>query len=312
MSSTEVATPGRPLGRDPLSVLGEADDARVARQVRIFTTALLCYVTVQSLDWIVRAGADGAGELVPQIAASSVWLALCAIASGAGRRARVVALAALPIMVVQASWQFPSNSNHFWLSLTCVGLVAGVGDRTAADRGLLLHALRAVAVVVLFHTGSQKLLHGWFFRGEFLAFAVAHEGHFADFFRLLLPAAELARLEAIDLDAVGAGPFRVDAWPFVLASNASMVGELVLPAFLVWPRTRTLAAIAGIAMVGLFQLAAREFLFFSLFSLLLLLFPARPWLRGALAAWIVAWTLLLAMSVGWLPDGGLLRGPGML
>ena len=96
-------------------------------------------------------------------------------------------------------------------------------------QALLLPALQLMLAVFFFYTGLQKLLYGYYAGGEYLAFEIAHGGHFGDVFKPFVPAAEFARLRALDPLVDGSGPYRVDAWPFQLASNAVIVAELALP-----------------------------------------------------------------------------------
>ena len=123
---------------------------------------------------------------------------------------------------------FPLAPNHFFVELYAVALLALVG-RGARDAALALAALRWLAALVLFASGLQKLFYGHYLRGDFLAFMVGRGDRFADLFRWILPAAEVARLQALDPFRDGAGPYRVSQPLFVAVSNLVCIAELVLP-----------------------------------------------------------------------------------
>jgi hypothetical protein len=94
-------------------------------------------------------------------------------------------------------------------------------------------------VVVLVSSGLQKLVNGYWFRGQFLAWSL-----WRDSFRLalapLLPADELARLVALGASP-GEGPYFLRS-PFMLgASNAVWFGEIALGLLLVPRVTRAWA-----------------------------------------------------------------------
>jgi len=172
--------------------------------------------------------------------------------------------------------------------------------RSRPDRALALQGLRWLAAIVLFHTGLQKLLYGHYFHGDFLAFMVGTQERFARLFQFLLPAAEVARLQAIDPWQTGAGPYRTGVAPFVVASNAVVLAELVIPALLIAPRTRLWGAAGAMALMAGIQLGALELGFAVLFLNLLLLSAPQRWARIGLP--ILAAMLLYALgaAAGWL------------
>ncbi|MCG8587831.1 MAG: hypothetical protein MJE66_00925 [Proteobacteria bacterium] len=234
----------------------------------------------------------------------AVLLSGCAAAALLPRwRAFALRLALLPLLG-HLALTFPLTDNHFYLELLCVGLLVWLD----ADRALLLQALQWTVAIVLFHTGLQKLLWGTYWHGDFLAYMVATGSHFGDLFLWILPGDEVARLRALPPWGDGAGPYRVDSLWLRLGANAVVWVELGLPFLLIWRRTRTPAAVAAVVFVLGLQLSARELLFATLFSLLLLSFPQAPWLRRARPVYWLACALLLALALGWIPSGGLLRG----
>jgi hypothetical protein len=274
-----------------LAIAGDAAPGEAAGRLRVLRRLVLCWGAVRSVVWL------GAGAPVDPawLAASAALLAACAALAFAPRLEHLGPRLALPALAVQLALTFPLTNNHWFLELFAVGLLAFAG-RDGRDAPLVLQALRWLTAIVLLHTGLQKLLYGQYFGGEFLAFMVGRGDRFADLFQWLLPAQEVARLQAYQPMHEGAGPYRVAQPLFVAVSNAVWLAELALPVGLLWRRTRTLAAAAAIAFVLALQLGARELGFALLFTGLLLLFAPAAWARRALPVQLVVLALALALT----------------
>ena len=80
--------------------------------------------------------------------------------------------------------------------------------------------LRWLAVIVLFYSGVQKLAHGYWSNGEYLAFALGSDTYRA-LLGWLLPDAELARLARLRGE-VGDGPYRVASGPLLVALECDL------------------------------------------------------------------------------------------
>lgn len=225
------------------------------------------------------------------------------------RAERIAPRVALPALLAQLALTFPTTDNHFFLELYAVGLLClqGPGDEV---RALVRSALQALAAIVLFHTGLQKVLYGQYFGGEFLAFMIGQGERFALPFEWIVSADEVARLRGYDALRSGQGPYRVDSALFVALSNAVWIAEIALAAGLAFARTRIFAACGALALVAAIQLGAREFGFALLFANLLLLFTERA---GSLALPLFAAVegLALAAAIGGLPGGAWIE-PGSL
>jgi hypothetical protein len=156
------------------------------------------------------------------------------------------------------------------------------------ERTLCLRALGWIAVLVLFMSGLQKVLHGSYFQGQYLSFMVANTERFRDFFSPILSAADLEHLRslqgAMDTVAIGPGgpltpmpgPYRVDSPLFVVISNAIWIGEIAVAIGLLWRRVRPLALTGGLLLLAGIAGASHELLFDTLFFNLLLLFARTP------------------------------------
>lgn len=214
------------------------------------------------------------------------------------RRVAFLGLAALHAVVV---WQeFPSAGNHAYLELVLCLLSALLDPDDETDRIVYVRAVRWLIIVIFFYAGLQKLLHGYYFRGIYLAFSVWIES-FRPVVGLLVPSDELQRL--VGLGRVpGAGPFLVSSPLLIAASNGVYLAEMGAAVLLLIPRTRALGVLVGLGIVFVIEAAAREAFFGLLFVNGIFLFP-----RGAVNRWLVppVAALLFAMllvRVGWLPD----------
>ena len=189
-----------------------------------------------------------------------------------------------------------------YLELLNVLLLVSLDPRDAKERGLLLTASRWITVIVIFHTGFQKLLYGTYFEGQFLAYMIATRNSFGDAFKLVLPAEEFSRLIHSHPRRFGAGPFSVDSPLFLLVSNSVYVFELLAPVFLLIRRTRTVATLAVIGFMLLVQSGARELFFGSVLVNLLLLFLPRATNHRLLPVFATFYALLLSAHFWWAPE----------
>ena len=225
-------------------------------------------------------------------------------------RARQACQFALPFVAYTVISTLPGTPNHTILAALVIGLLACFDADDSEDGALLLQGLRWIAIIIFFHAGLQKALHGHYFQGQFLAWMIGHgPEEWAQLFSWILPEAEITRLKSIPRYLPGGGPYRVDLPLFLLLSNSVWVGEIVLAAALCHHRTRELAAFASILFVFLLQLAPREFMFALLYSQVLLLFPRGNWNQKLLYLGLFAYAWLLAAMLG-APGEWLLRKGG--
>jgi hypothetical protein len=211
---------------------------------------------------------------------------------------------------------FPNLANHtFFLLIALLPLVIW-NVAVESERAPALGTLRWAAAIVLFSCGLQKVLHGTYFHGEFLAFQVAHGERFARALGLLIPAEEMARLKALGLAAgpavgsegfhsyvtappiLGAGPYRLETPLALAAVNFVWIFEFVAPFFLVWGRTR--AAAAALTAVFLFtvETGALEVMFGALFTATMLMFLRRNVVGAALPVFGVVYAYLVGVQIG--------------
>jgi hypothetical protein len=214
--------------------------------------------------------------------------------------ARWARLAFLGLAVTQTVriWNdFPGVGNHSYLELILCVLCAALDGRDREERRLFLRAVRWMTCVVFFYAGLQKLVHGYYFRGQLLAYSIGIEA-FKPVLQLLLPHDEFVRLSRFHLQA-GDGPFLLSSTLMLVLSNATYVIEMGLVPLLVLRRTRQLAVVGAIVFLLGIELAAREFFFGLLYINMLLLFFERAVNRrlvGFFAA-ILACLLLVRLKV---------------
>jgi hypothetical protein len=203
------------------------------------------------------------------------------------------ALAVVAMSQGYIAWrEFPSTGNHAYLEVALCALGATLRVEDDADRALYLRGVRWLVLVVFFWSGVQKLAHGYWTHGEYLAFSLDTAG-FRPVLAWLVDADELRRLAAFD-GQVGDGPYTTSSWRLLAVSNGTWIVETLLPAFLVWRRTRIAAALAGLALLAGIEIGAREVFFGLIFANAIVTFlPAtvQPRLVAPVAATLVVLTL---------------------
>src|SRR5262249_42928725 len=93
---------------------------------------------------------------------------------------------------------FPAAGNHSYLELLLCFLCPLLAFSRQAERTLFLRAVRWMTMVVFFYAGLQKVVHGYYFRGQLLAYSMGIEA-FKPALRLLLPPADFVRLSHYQL-----------------------------------------------------------------------------------------------------------------
>ncbi len=240
-------------------------------------------------------------QAVGDVEAVLLGLTTVAVCAGWDRRLERGSFVALAAILSVILWrEFPAPGNHAYLELTLCLLCALLRPDVAADRILMVRAARWLLCVVLFYAGLQKLVHGHYFFGQYLAFSLSTES-FRPILRPLLDAAEYERLLQFD-GAVGDGPYRVHSLGLLLASNVVWVAELLLPVFLAWRQTRVGATLATFALVAAIEIGARELFFGLVFLNLACLFPAADWTRASRPWFALVLAGLLASRLGLAPE----------
>ncbi len=283
-----------------LGWVGIDDERDASARATAFRRFLLAEAAVHS--WIVI-GLGRSAELHGVLLPCAVALTAAAGAVFLPRFERPSLALAFATMLARAVWTFPDPYNHLVLELILCGAAALTLPRSPAEQRLLLQFARWMIVIVLFWSGLQKVLHGCYFQGQFLAFAVATHENFSMPFSVVFPQ-EVLRLRDLAGVLPGEGPYLVDRVLFVAISNLVWISELLLPIALVVRRTRTLALAASILFVLCVEVIARELVFGVLFVNGLLLFAPGNVYRKAFWPFMGILLGLLAAELMF-PDAGL-------
>lgn len=199
-------------------------------------------------------------------------------------------------MTVRLVATFPHTYNHLFLEWLFMSAAASVRIDDADEARLFLGFARATIVIVLFWSGLQKLLHGCYAEGQFLAVSVAANPYFAAPFRWIA-GAEVERLEALLPLIRGAGPFRFEPTWLVVGSNAVWILEMALPLALLWPALRRIAILGTLLLLACIESAARELVFGVLFGAGVLLFTAGRRFERLLPVLVACVAALLAVAI---------------
>jgi hypothetical protein len=242
----------------------------------------------------------GGARVDPGAAAALVLVTALALAAATGRARRWVFAGFAMLQLVYLWDNFPFAGNHRYLELVFALLFTLLDDSNVEERQLMLRSLRWIVVVVLFYSGLQKALHGYYFQGQFLAYALGRET-FRSGLEPLLSSAEFVRLTGCGGE-VGDGPYLVSSPLFLAVSNLVWIAEIGLAALL-FPRvTRRYAWIAAVAFVAVTQVVAREFMFGVEFACAILLFARGDRVSRMVVPVAVFLALLLLVRLGILWD----------
>ncbi len=280
-----------------LGLVGRDGEELSESKVRTFRRYLLLALAVEFWELI------GYWRFQPlfgvHLAVAILAIAVCAW-GWVHRRGRGATVAMLVLVLVDQSMAFPENANHQYLYVILLCLMVFFDPDVVEERVTLLQCLRWLAVIGLAWAGLQKVLYGYYFGGEFLAYAIAQTSRFADLFGWLIPPEELVRLQELR-PGPGAGPYRVESVGFILVSNLAYLLEIAVAVMLIVPRLRRLAFLAAIGYVIAIELGARELFFGGLMINLLLLFASRDLNRKCLPLFVLLYAYVLAMVFGILP-----------
>ncbi len=214
-------------------------------------------------------------------------------------RARAARLAFVACVVrIVATW--PHAYNHLVLETLLLAAVAGLRHDDVREDRLLLQWARWLAVAVLFWSGVQKVLHGCYFEGQFLALTAATNASFATPLTWIA-AGEIDRLRQLLPLRVGAGPFTFTSPSLLLASNLVWISEIALGLALLQTSLRKPAALSALIVLVTIQVVAHELVFgFWMALLLALVAPARAFRLLEPVAWVALLLILLVAFT--LPD----------
>ena len=274
---------------------GDAPGSRPSKLRSYRVILALVVATEYAIKALERPDSAGPAEIVTLVV---VTLLAAAVVTDRGARAAMAGIALLQLVYVWG--QFPHAGNHRYLEAVLAFYLAVLDPRRPDDARLALCSLRWTVVVVLFYSGAQKLIHGYWFDGQFLAHAMWRDG-FATAFSGWLAPDDAARLATYGGEP-GDGPYRLGGLLLPLVSNAVWISELALSVLLVPRRTRRVAWVVAVAFMVAVEVVARELMFGIEFACALLLFAYPDRVRRAVLPVAVLLGLLVLVRLGLLPE----------
>ena len=288
-----------------LLALAGFDEDEVQRGLAVQTLRRLVLLHLCVQEWFVWRVAVN-----PPYSKQVVFFCACAYTLGLclgwrDRGSRAAFAFVLVVSTIRLANQFPFAANHHYLELGILALGTLFDDRRKGEAQLLLQSCRWLVATVLFWAGLQKILHGYYFGGEFFSYAISQEARFAQIFGLLLPSDELLRLQSYGQPApLGAGPYRTTSWALLLVSNATYLTEILVAIGLFVRRLRPLVVCAAMALIVAIEVAAREVFFGALCLGLVTLFSRRALNWQLLPIFVALYAYLLAAGFGFVPTWG--------
>ena len=238
------------------------DDADGTDQVARAWAFELVLILVIGAEYWLRAVPKW-GQLAPAYYGHLAIATLCCLVALCGPWRRL-AFAVLAVSHAGLVWrEFPSTGNHAYLEVLFCALAAFLRTSDPVEARVFVRAVRWMVVIIFFYSGLQKLLHGFWVHGQYLAFSLDSAG-FRPLLRRLLSPAEYTRLAALG-GLPGDGSYRVTSWPLLVVSNGTWLAEMALAPLLVWRRTRLVAAVVGLLLLTGIEVGAREVFFGLIF-----------------------------------------------
>jgi len=280
-----------------LSRLDGDEPGTKGKKLRAFRVILVLVICTEYWTKYIPRWRDlGPDEL---FALAAVTGLAAAVVHGRHWRPAIAGVAVLQLWYVCAL--FPMAGNHRYLEASFAAVLAVLDDDDGPEQLLALRSLRFMVLVVLFYSGLQKLVHGYWLRGQFLAWSLWRDS-FRSALAPLFSSRELASLTSYGA-STGDGPYLVSSLPVLALSNAVWIAEIALAGLLVPRATRRLACVATCVLIAVTEIVAREMMFGIEFAAATLLF-----LRGdALRRLVVPFAILLGLMV--LVRLGVLPGP---
>jgi hypothetical protein len=279
-----------------LALLDGDDEGTQRPKIRGFAAILAILLATET--WC-RALVLWDGYDAVAFAALALTTVAAAVSFVPGWRRTAFALLTLSQVVV-VTHDFPAAGNHAYLQVALCALVALLDADEPSEQVVFLRAVRWIVCVVLAASALQKVVHGHWFDGQQLAYALWIPS-FRPVLEPFLPPAEFARLAAFS-GRVGEGPYVVASPLFVVLSNAVWIAELALVPLLLVRRTRVVAVAGALVFLLAIEVGAREVFFGLTFSNALLLFLPGDAHRLFVPAFATVATLLLLVRLAVLPD----------
>ena len=277
------------------------DDDATTRLSKIRSFELILILGLVSETWSLAISRIAARGWAPGATALPVLVTIVAMLGLRHRRRRAALLGLMVIQLYRVIASFPMTANHVFLQLFLLIMVVSCDFEKEEEQDLFLQSARWLFVIVFFYAGVQKLVHGYYFQGEFFAYHLGRES-FALGLQPFMSPGELERFTVEFTGRVGDGPYRFDSLAMVALSNAAYVAEIAIPLLWLTRRTRFLGVLAAVGFLVVTEFMAREFHFGLLFANGLLLFLPSDFNRKLVLPFAVVYAWMMLIGVRAVPD----------
>lgn len=222
----------------------------------------------------------------------------CFLASLRTRFQTVAITCGFLLSLIQFAYIFPGHPNHFfleWLALLLIAICCPLHCASKEQLQALCQTLKWIVLLTFFLAALQKVLHGTYYRGVFIAHELANAGRFDGIISMIVSSAEFAHYKSI----VSPGPFVLRSIPALILSNLIWLTQIFIPGLLL-TKWRAYGLVCTILLLLIIELIAREFMFGLFALLMLLLFIPGNGLRYARAPFLLCYIALIAARFGYL------------
>lgn len=184
-------------------------------------------------------------------------------------RRRIAVVTGLSATFIVAASSFPATANHTFLTLFVLLILALPNSNSPADAQAALNAVTWLAGAVFFWAGIQKLVHGAWFRGQFVAVELAGSARFHFPLSYLLPSHELERLRELGRPLPGVGPYLLESWSGRACSLLVPMAEILAGLFVAFRPRKTSTVVAASIVLLCIEVVAREISFGAILTLMI-------------------------------------------
>ncbi len=281
-----------------LALAGDDDAATRLSKIRSFELILI--LGLASEPWSLAISRIAAGGWSLRVTALPILITVVALLGLPHRRRRTALLGLLVIQLYRVIATFPLTANHVFLQLFLLIMIVSCNFGEEEEQSLFLQSARWLFVIVFFYSGVQKLVHGYYFQGEFFAYHLGRES-FALGLQLFMSPEELQRFAVVLTGGIGDGPYRFESIAMVAISNAAYVSEMTISALWLMRPTRMLGVLAATGFLLVTEFMAREFHFGLIFANGILLFVPSDFNRRLLIPFAVVYVWMVLISVNVAP-----------
>ena len=282
-----------------LALAGDDDTATRLSKIRSFELILILGLVSEPWSLLISRIASRGWTLESTLL--PVLVSVVALTGLQHGRRRAALLGLLAIQLYRTIASFPLTANHVFLQLFLLIMIVSCDFGEEEEQGLFLRSARWLFIIVFIYSGVQKLVHGYYFQGEFFAYHLGRESFALGLAPFMSPE-ELQRFTVEFTGRVGDGPYRFESLAMVALSNLAYVAEIAIPPLWLMRRTRYFGVLAAAGFLAITGLMAREFHFGLLFANGLLLFLPSDFNRKLLLPFAAVYVWMMLVSVRVVPE----------